>query len=296
MTIEKIRYFIEIARSSSITQAAKNLYVSQPNLSKQIAQMEAECGFSLFSRTRHRLELTEAGTYLYEQLQYVPDLVDGAFAKAKEISIRSARQLSIGVMELQEMNEMLLPAIGEFGQRFPGADVNLERASFSKLRTGLDSGIYDIIVTMAFDATDAPDYSSMVLSEPLPMIAVHKNSPLAQRKSVSFQELHQESFVLISSQETPRGEAEFLNECANAGFAPKLVRRPSSLESLLLCVEAGIGIALLDNNIRLDPATPVRLVPVNDISSICFSAIWTQKNENPMLREFLLLLSEEEGR
>ncbi|MBQ9837350.1 MAG: LysR family transcriptional regulator, partial [Oscillospiraceae bacterium] len=47
VTIEKIRYFIEVARAGSITQAAKNLYVSQPNLSKQIAQMEAECGFAL---------------------------------------------------------------------------------------------------------------------------------------------------------------------------------------------------------------------------------------------------------
>ena len=64
MTIEKIRYFIEVARSSSITQAAKNLYVSQPNLSKQLAQMEAECGFPLFSRTKHRRELTEAGAEL----------------------------------------------------------------------------------------------------------------------------------------------------------------------------------------------------------------------------------------
>ena len=87
MTVEKIRYFIEVARSSSITQAAKNLYVSQPNLSKQIAQMEAECGFALFSRNKHRLELTEAGEALYEQLQHIPDIIEAAFVRAKEISM-----------------------------------------------------------------------------------------------------------------------------------------------------------------------------------------------------------------
>lgn len=290
MTVEKIRYFIEVARSSSITQAAKNLYVSQPNLSKQIAQMEAECGFALFSRTKHRLELTEAGAKLYEQLQHVPDTIETAFAQAKEISLRSAQRLSVGVMELQEMSEMLMPAIAEFSKQYPMVDVNLERTGFSRLRAGLDSGMYDVIVTMAFDALDMPGYEEMVLSEPLPMIAVHKDAALAKRKSVSFRELKNESFVLIASKETPRGEQEFMKECANAGFEPRLVRRPSSLESLLLCVEAGMGIALLDNNIRLDPNTPVRLVPVNDIPSICFSAIWPKRGQNQVLPAFLAIL------
>lgn len=290
MTIEKIKYFIEVARSSSITQAAKTLYVSQPNLSKQIAQMEAECGFALFSRTKHRLELTEAGEKLYELLQDVPAQVEDAFAQAKEVSLRSMRRLSIGVMELQEMSEMLMPAITDFSRQHPGVDVNLERTGFSKLRAGLDSGIYDIIVTMSFDALDMPGYEELTLNEPLPMIAVHKDTRLARRKSVSFTELKNEHFVLISSNETRRGEQEFMKECARAGFMPKLVRRPSSLESILLCVEAGIGIALLDNNIRLDPVTPVRLIPVNDIPSICFSAIWSTKCDNQMLREFLAIL------
>lgn len=290
MTVEKIRYFIEVAKSSSITQAAKNLYISQPNLSKQIAQMESECGFALFSRNKHRLELTEAGVELYEQLQNVPEMIDTAFARAKEVSLRSSRRLSVGVMELQEMSEMLMPAITSFSKKYPDVDVNLERNGFSKLRSGLDNGVYDVIVTMAFDAADMPEYEEMILSEPLPMIAVHKDSPLTKRKSVSFKELKNQPFVLIASKETPRGEHEFLKECANAGFSPKLVRRPSSLESLLLCVEAGIGIALLDNNIRLDPNTPVRLVPVNDIPSVCFSAIWSANCENPMLQEFLPIL------
>lgn len=290
MTVEKIRYFIEVARSSSITQAAKNLYVSQPNLSKQIAQMEAECGFALFSRNKHRLELTEAGEALYEQLQHIPDTIEAAFVRAKEISIRSAQRLSVGVMELQEMSEMLMPAIADFSKQYPMVEVNLERTGFSRLRAGLDSGMYDVIVTMSFDALDMPGYEEMILSEPLPMIAVHKDTALAKRKSVSFRELKNESFVLIASKETPRGEQEFMKECENAGFTPHLVRRPSSLESLLLCVEAGMGIALLDNNIRLDPNTPVRLVPVNDIPSICFSAIWPKKSDSPVLQTFLSIL------
>lgn len=290
MTIEKIRYFVEVAQSKSITQAAHNLYVSQPNLSKQIAQMEAECGFLLFSRSKHRLELTEAGIALYEQLQHIPAIIDAAFATAEKISQQSTKNLSIGIMELQEMSEMLMPAINEFSLKNPDININLERTGFSKLRSGLKNGIYDIIVTMEFDSLDMPNCETMILSEPLPMIAVHKNMKLSQRKSVSFRELKDENFVLIASRETSQGERTFIQECSNAGFVPKLVRRPSSLESLLLCVEAGIGIALLDNNIRLDSNTPIQLVPVKDIPSKCFSAIWAKNSKNTATKTFLSVL------
>ncbi len=292
MTVEKLRYFIEVARSGSISQAAKRLYVSQPNLSKQIAQMESECGIELFSRVHHRLELTAAGEVLYDMLLSIPDAIEEAFAKAKDVSLRNMKRLSIGVMELQAMNGMLMPAVRIFRERHPGVEVNLERTGFGNLRKGLIDGRYDMIVTMRFDAANDADFDEMVLDEPIPMIAVHKDDPLAKRKSVSFGELRNSPFVLVSSRETPRGEQQFLNECARFGFVPKLTRRPSSLESLLLCVEAGIGIALLDSNIILDPSTPVRLVPVSDIPSVCFSAAWPKKNESRVLKEFLQLLEE----
>ena len=290
MTVEKIRYFVEVAHTCSITQAAKNLYVSQPNLSKQLAQMEKECGIALFSRTKHRLELTEAGVVLYEQLQHIPEQIDEAFARARECSLRSMQRLSIGVMELQAMNEMLMPAIARFSKEHPGVDVNLERTGFGRLRVGLQNGDYDMIVTMCFDANNEPGVSTMSLSDPLPMIAVHKDNPIARRSAVSFGELRNQPFVLISSKETPRGEEQFMQECAKFGFEPTLVRRPSSLESLLLCVEAGIGIALLDNNIRLDTSTPVRLIPVKDLPSMSFSAAWKQERETPLLRALLDIL------
>lgn len=290
MTIEKIRYFVEVAQTGSVTQAAKNLYVSQPNLSKQLAQMEAECGFALFSRIKHRLELTAAGEVLYEQLAQVPDMVEEAFARAKERSEQDTKHLSIGVMELQAMSEMLMPAIARFSKEFPGVEVNLERTGFGRLRTGLHNGDYDLIVTMCFDARAEEGVGEMVLSEPFPMIAVHKDNPLAQRSNISFGQLREEDFVLISAKETPSGEEQFMSECARFDFVPKLVRRPSSLESLLLCVEAGIGIALLDNNIRLDPGSPVRLVPVKDVPAMSFSAAWKIERENKTLRAFLDIL------
>lgn len=296
MTVEKIRYFIEVARTGSLTQAARNLYVSQPNLSKQMAQLEAECGFSLFRRTARSLELTAAGKVLFEHIQDVPQVVADAVDKARMCSRRSENSLSIGVVEVQESRRRLMPAVLAFAGEYPDVDIQLERNSFGKLRAGLHNGIYDVIITMHFDLEKTPEFEEMFLSESAPVIAVRKDAPLAKREFVSFGELRDENFVLICSSETPNGEERFLGECAAFDFTPRIVRRPRSLESLLLCVEAGMGIALLDGNVAMDAASQVCLVPISDIPSVAFSAAWRRTEERKQVHQFLAMLKAQKTR
>ena len=51
MNLQQLRYAVEVAKTGSITAAAKNLYMGQPNLSKNIRELEAELGITLFERT-----------------------------------------------------------------------------------------------------------------------------------------------------------------------------------------------------------------------------------------------------
>ena len=64
MNTIKIRYFVEVARRGSFSEAARHLYTAQPNLSKQIAQMEQELGFSVFTRSKNGITLTNYGETL----------------------------------------------------------------------------------------------------------------------------------------------------------------------------------------------------------------------------------------
>lgn len=61
MDINQLKYVIEVAQSGSITQAAKNLYMGQPNLSKSIKDLENEIGITIFTRTAKGVILTNSG-------------------------------------------------------------------------------------------------------------------------------------------------------------------------------------------------------------------------------------------
>ena len=76
MDIKSLRYFVEVAQEKSFTKAAKKLFITQPALSRQIAELEEELGQTLFDRTTRRLELTEKGEFLCQQAQSILSLMD----------------------------------------------------------------------------------------------------------------------------------------------------------------------------------------------------------------------------
>ena len=61
MTIQQLQYVMEISRTGSVSKAAKTLFLSQPNLSNAIKNLENELGVNLFVRTLNGTELTAAG-------------------------------------------------------------------------------------------------------------------------------------------------------------------------------------------------------------------------------------------
>ena len=72
MDLQQLRNVQEVARCGSISRAAKNLYMSQPNLSKSIRELEEELGIPLFRRTVHGVEITLSGEQF---LQYARNIL-----------------------------------------------------------------------------------------------------------------------------------------------------------------------------------------------------------------------------
>ena len=78
MTITRLQCFVEAAKCKNFTQAARNLYIAQPNLSRQISLLEAELGVKLFIRANRSVRLTPAGRYLYSCIRDLPAAIEAA--------------------------------------------------------------------------------------------------------------------------------------------------------------------------------------------------------------------------
>ena len=67
------RYFFEVARTLNFNQAAENLFITQPALSKCISKLEHQFGVRLFTRSKHQVRLTDAGIALLHQYPPCPE-------------------------------------------------------------------------------------------------------------------------------------------------------------------------------------------------------------------------------
>lgn len=295
MNLTRIQYFVEVARRENFSQAARALFVSQPNLSKQISLMEQELGFDLFRRVGKTVHLTQAGEYLYEKFKDLPEYTAQAIAHAHALSRGDAGSLSVGVLEGQDVNLAMGQALSRLREKFPEVEVELERNSFRNLRYGLDSCRFDVIITLGFEVDGRPDWQWKSLREQRGAIAINRRNPLANQDELTLEDLREENFVAISKEESPGGFDQLLAQCGTVGFTPNIVRETTSLESLLLCVETGIGVALIDRNTRLENDSSVRIISIPGSRRSDVVAVWQGDNYNHMVHHLVEELTDSWG-
>lgn len=289
MNLTKIKYFVEVAKCGNFSEAARRLYTAQPNVSKQIAQMEQELDFALFHRTKRAVQLTSAGRMLYEYMKDLPRELDELFEQAGNVARREEAVLHVGILEGQELNSVLLTRLNLAQELNRNLELELERNSYANLRSGLRNGHYDIIVTLDFDVETEEAFDSVTIFSQPPAIAIHRSHRLASQPHLCMEQLAGENFVVISPQESPVGYERFIAQCQASGFTPNVVRQPRSLESLILCVEMGVGIGLLDQNIRLGHDSPVRTVPLPS-GDMRVVAAYLKNDFRPLVRNVVQLL------
>ncbi len=296
MNLIRIQYFVEVAKHENFSRAAQALYVSQPNLSKQISLMEQELGFDLFRRVGKSVRLTQAGQYLYEQFKDLPEYTAQAIAHAHALSRGDMGNLTVGILEGQDVNLAMSRALQRLHEKYPEATVELERNSFRNLRSGLINCRFDMILTLGFELGE-PDWEFKCLREQRGAIAINRRNPLSEKPDLCLKDLKDEPFVAISREESPGGHEQLREQCARFGFVPNIVREAGTLESLLLCVETGLGVALIDRNTRLENDEQVRIVAIPDSKRSDVVAVWQRDNFNPMVSHLVeeLLNSEEDA-
>ena len=84
MTLQQLRYIIKIAQTGSMRLAADELFITQPNLSKNVHEIEEEMHITIFSRTNKGVILTDEGTRFLSYARQVveqSDLLEGVFKK-----------------------------------------------------------------------------------------------------------------------------------------------------------------------------------------------------------------------
>lgn len=185
MEVRVLQYFLTVVREENISRAAEVLHITQPTLSRQMAQLEEELGVQLFTRGRH-LALTDAGIMLRHRAEEVVALM-GKIESEFEEQTEVGGIISIGSGGLAAL-QTLTPAMERFRERYPKVQYQLYTNSAEYVKERLEQGLLDFgFLLEPIDVTKF-DYMRMEEKERWGLL-MHVDHPLAAKKSVSKEDL-----------------------------------------------------------------------------------------------------------
>lgn len=285
ITLLQIEYFIAVAKSLNFTEAAKSLYVSQPTLSKQIAMLERGIGVQLFNRTTRGVRVTPAGVVLYKELGDVSEIILKAIEKATQSNLGEKGYITIGCPDSMDTSLFLPEIVTEFEGNHKGIKFIYERHSFKKLRERFVNGNIDVMLTLSFEIDVSLDVEYETIYKIPSCIVMSTSNPLAKREKLVLHDVKDEDFVTISRDESPRGFDSITALCLQHGFTPNIVKQLPNSESMMMCVNSGLGVTVIDSNIRLPNNAKIKLFPIDD-DIISIVVAWKKDNMNPTVALF----------
>lgn len=187
MEIRVLKYFLAIAREESITKAAELLHITQPTLSRQIAQMEDEMGVKLFVRSTRRIVLTNEGLLLRRRAEEILELVDKTEREISEQDDMVEGTVSIGCGDLAAV-QILPDLIRGFHDRYSAVTFDLYTATADHIKERMDRGVTDVGLLLEPINKEKYDYIRLNNDEQW-VIVMTPDSPLAQLEAVSPEDL-----------------------------------------------------------------------------------------------------------
>lgn len=194
LEIRVLRYFISVVREESITRAAQVLHITQPTLSRQMAQMEDQMGVKLFVRGTRKIVLTNEGLLLFRRAEEILELVDKT---EKELTAQEANvegMVSVGCGDIAAVQ--LLPAlIRQFNIKYPKVNFNFYTATADMIMQRMDRGLTDVGLLMEPLSMERCDFIRLNNAEQW-VVAMHPDSPLAKKDAITAADLRHEPLIM----------------------------------------------------------------------------------------------------
>lgn len=187
MEIRVLRYFLTVVREENITKAAEVLHITQPTLSRQLAQLENTLGVQLFIRGTRKIVLTNEGMLMRRRAEEILELVDKTERELMEQDEELEGVVAIGCGDLKAV-QLLPEIIRNFREIYPKVTFELYTATADYVKDRMDRGLIDIGLLLEPINMDKYDFIRLNQKEKW-VVSMHPDAPLAKKDYVTAEDL-----------------------------------------------------------------------------------------------------------
>jgi len=247
MELRHLRYFAAVAAHGSFNRAAQHLHLTQPALSRQVRDLEAELGVPLFLRGKNSVTLTNAGELFYEEARDLLLRADQAVqrvrgeAKGEALRVGYAPSLLSGIMPR---------AIEKFQNATPRVRLELSDLSPREMSEQATAGMLDLVLTASGTEAANPEFQWSELRSLAHVLVMPRAHPLAKLKKIPPARLRGLPIMALSRVSYPEYAPRLRAVLKPHGVTPNIVAQTADgVSSLFAALEATMGVTVLSDGI-----------------------------------------------
>ncbi|MFC0211389.1 LysR family transcriptional regulator [Paenibacillus chartarius] len=241
MELQQLRYFQTVARLEHMTQAAEELNITQPALSRTISRLEEDIGVPLFDRMGRHIRLNAYGEVFLAHLERSFSELDQAKKKITDMA-----RLHAGAVSIATTNISIFPSLlSSFLRQHPDIRVRQYLQRDMTMYELLDKGLVDMCITS--EPVEGPGIEwQPIFTEEL-LLLVPREERFVHRHEIRLIEVKHEKFISPSNGYYALNGLEQL--CVHAGFAPDILFEGNDSVVIGEMVSLGLGISFIPKHL-----------------------------------------------
>ena len=276
MELRVLRYFLAVARAESITGAAQTLRITQPTLSRQIADMEQKLGVRLLNRRKNsKVTLTEAGVFLRrhaEEIVALADKTEAAFSASGEV-VTGDVHICAGETDAVRL---LARAARNLRERYPNIRYHISSGDRTDVEDELDKGLSDFGILLGPANFAKYDYLTLPIRDTWGVL-MRADAPLAEKERICPEDLRDKPLIL--SRQSSSSE-QLLKWIRKPTAELNVVATYSLVYNASLLALEGMGYVLtLDKLINVSGDSGLRFRPLENVEDVPVHLVWKKRQE-----------------
>lgn len=287
LELRHLRYFHMVAEEMHFRKAADKLYISQPGLSRQIAQLEEELGVKLFDRNNRNVALTEAGRYFLQETQLLLKNLSSIVSHTRSIDKGEEGSFNFGYIG-SAMQNVIPELLVKVRKEYPAIHFDLKEMDNQKQIHSLLS--HDIDIGFIRMERIPKGLELKPVFEDTFSLVLPKDHPLDETTFADISQLRDEPFILFDTSYSKTYYDKVMRIFDDAGFTPHISHKTVHATTIYRLVENHFGVSIVPSALKLGYDLPVKFIELKNIPHrTTLSAVWNKDNRNPILEKILLM-------
>jgi DNA-binding transcriptional LysR family regulator len=286
MELRHLRYFVTVAEELNVGRAAQRLHISQPPLSRQIQQLEANLNVPLFRREKKRMHLTPVGRAFLSEARSLLEASDRVVRVAQRAARGEVGRLRIGFIDAITTS-FLANVLVHFRKKRPDVEIELSELASLAQAEAVQTGRMDVGFVYARPVDLTGLTFDPLLREKL-VAAVARSNALSRQARIPLRTFARQLLIIGYRHLNPQLYDSIMVLLRSTGFEPKVAQHTIQFQTTVSLVAAKLGLGLVPSSFAGSRSPGVVYRTVQDLNfPMNMELMWRQKDDSPVVKAFL---------